>query len=77
MSKVSIRILDTCPSCKGVAYLFVREALDNNGNPYDRYRACRVCDGTGTHPRWVSLDKFLELLMQHQEARELDTNRFS
>jgi DnaJ-class molecular chaperone len=59
---IKIRILDTCPHCKGQAYLPAGKDVDAKGNEYDRYRPCPHCEGTGVAGRWVELPEFLLML---------------
>jgi DnaJ-class molecular chaperone len=61
---MKIYILDTCPRCKGKAYIPIGEAEDCKGENYIRHIPCSRCDGSGLAPQWVALKEFIELL-QH------------
>jgi len=63
-----IHISTPCVHCDGEAYLPVGHEVDHQGEPYLRYEPCPVCQGSGSHDRWVTLQKFLDLL--DEEARK-------
>ena len=68
---IKVRILDRCEACVGEAYIFEYQDLDSRGEPYDRYRPCEVCQGSGTQAKWVSLRDFADLL---EKAVSFDTD---
>ena len=49
---IKVRILDRCDACAGEAYIFDFREVDSNGDSYDRYRPCEMCQGSGNHARW-------------------------
>ncbi len=57
-----VHILTRCATCDGQAYVFARIDYDPAGDPYERYKACPDCQGSGTAPRWVTLPEFADLL---------------
>ena len=59
---IKVNILDKCKFCDGEAYLPDGEAISAAGERYTRYQPCGHCEGSGLHARWVSLDKFIDLL---------------
>jgi RecJ-like exonuclease len=59
---IKVRILDRCEFCEGEAYIFDCEDVDSRGQPYDRYRPCEMCHGSGSRAKWVSLREFAGLL---------------
>ena len=61
-----VQILTRCEHCNGEGYLPAGEAEDLKGGKYTRYTPCAICEGTGQHPKWVSLDEFAALLSQAQ-----------
>lgn len=63
---LQVQILDRCPFCKGQSMVFVAKDVDQNGKPYDRYRPCSMCHGSGNYPKWVSLEEFSRMMKQVQ-----------
>ena len=61
---IKVRILDTCPHCKGQAYLPTVEDVDWKGEKYMRHLPCPYCEGTGVAGKWVELPELLLLLDQ-------------
>ena len=59
---IKVRILDTCPHCKGQAYLPAGQDVDYKGNAYTHHIPCPHCEGTGVAGRWVDLTEFALLL---------------
>jgi hypothetical protein len=59
---IKVRILDRCEFCDGEAYIFDRQDVDSRSEAYDRYRPCKVCEGSGDQTKWVSLKEFACLL---------------
>ena len=55
--------------------VFVTQETDNNDKPYDRYRSCYQCNGSGYYPRWVSLEEFHKLLQEAQCSHEHTSTR--
>ena len=51
---MKVRILDRCEFCDGEAYIFVCEEVDANGQTFDRYRPCEMCQGSGNRAKWVT-----------------------
>ena len=45
---IKVRILDLCEGCAGEAYIFDYQDVDSRGEPYDRYRPCEACQGSGS-----------------------------
>ena len=78
---MKVRVLYTCPECKGQAYLPVGEAEDSRGEKYIRHLPCFRCDGSGQAPQWVALQVFITLLQQvqcpHQHTSILGVMHFS
>ena len=62
---LQVQILDRCPYCEGKGEVFFQVDFDTHGKPYDRYRPCSMCHGSGEYPRWISLDEFRKLLQSH------------
>ena len=46
-----VQILDRCPQCNGEAMVFVGMDYYHDGKPFDRYRPCCGCFGSGKKPR--------------------------
>ena len=67
---LKVQILDKCPYCKGETMVFVIEDTDYKGEPFDRYRPCSMCHGSGEFPKWVSLETFQKLLQEEQCSHE-------
>ena len=61
---LQVQILDVCPYCEGVSMVFVGMDEDYRGQPFERYRPCAMCHGSGEYPRWVPLSEFAELVRQ-------------
>jgi len=59
---LKVHILDRCGECSGESMVFVGMDMDQNGQPFKRYRACGQCAGSGLKPRWVSLRELADLL---------------
>ena len=59
---IKIQILDTCSTCKGRAYIPVREEVSNTGERYLRHEPCQTCQGSGKDTRWISLDQLVDLI---------------
>jgi len=59
---IKVNILDRCEFCDGQAYLPEGEAVSADGERYTRYSPFYYCEGSGNQARWVSLNKFLDLL---------------
>ena len=59
---MKVCILDRCEFCDGEAYVFVCEEVDARGEPFDRYRPCEICHGSGNRAKWVGLREFADLL---------------
>ena len=57
-----VKILERCASCNGEAYVFQGVDENANGEPYDKYRPCEACQGTGKATRWISLKEFSMML---------------
>ena len=78
---LKVQILAVCPYCKGEAMEFVAEEIDCKGEPYNRYRPCYMCHGSGEYPKWVSMDEFSRLLEQehcpHEHTTTLGRMHFS
>ena len=72
---MKVHILNTCPECKGQAYLPVGEAEDYKGEKYLRHIPCFRCDGSGQAPQWVVLQEFITLLQQVQCQHKLTSIR--
>ena len=78
---IKVRILDTCPHCKGQAYLPVEEAVNYMGEKYLKHAPCSFCDGTGTVAKSIELLEFLLLLdqakCQHEHVSRNGSFHFS
>jgi len=61
-----VQILAACSHCGGKAYLPIGEAEDHLGRKYIQHAPCPMCDGSGTAPKWISLQEFATLLAQAQ-----------
>jgi hypothetical protein len=48
---LKVQILDRCPYCEGVSMVFVVEDTNYKGEPFDRYRPCSMCHGSGEYPK--------------------------
>ena len=72
---MKIQILERCPYCEGVSMVFVAREKDYNDEPYDRFRPCSMCKGSGQYPRWISLADFSQLLQQVQCPHEHTSTR--
>ncbi len=59
---MKVCILDRCESCDGEAYVFVCEEVDARGEPFDRYRPCKMRHGSGNRAKWVGLRELADLL---------------
>ena len=59
---IKVNILDKCEFCNGEAYVPVGEAESAAGERYTRYQPCAYCEGSGLYAKWVSLEKFIDLL---------------
>jgi hypothetical protein len=68
---IKVRILDRCEACAGEAYVYVCEAVDANGDSFDRYRPCEMCHGSGNQASWISL-RDLSNLIERAIAMEPD-----
>lgn len=57
-----VQVLATCEHCDGEAYVFERADVDIAGRPYDRYKPCAGCNGTGKASQWISLSELADLM---------------
>jgi|APSaa5957512622_1039677.scaffolds.fasta_scaffold472546_1 hypothetical protein len=72
MNKVQVK--GKCTYCNGEAYLFLRNATSNLGEPYAQHEPCGHCQGSGEVLKWITLD-MLTLLASSFEEDELTTER--
>jgi hypothetical protein len=63
---IKVQLLVRCDACKGQAYLSDCMDVSNNGEPYQRYKPCLSCQGSGNQTKWVSLTEFA---VQLEEAK--------
>lgn len=59
---IKVCILDRCEYCDGEAYVFLCEDVDANGDSFDRYQPCEMCQGSGNRAKWVSVKDLADLL---------------
>ena len=67
---LKVQVLDRCPHCDGESMIFVAVDTNYKGEPFDRYRPCSMCHGSGEYPKWVSLEAFHKLLQAAQCPHE-------
>jgi RecJ-like exonuclease len=59
---IKVHVLDRCEFCEGEAYIYDCKDVDTQGEAYDRYRPCEMCNDSGNQAKWVSLREFADLL---------------